>query len=171
MKQQNQNRNCIPLDDANRIVGAVEFLAGIGISDITTRIASSLKIQAAIAEHDAYDVDSLYKEAYNERLVLELLTLIGEIEAKNNGLLWFPDIQGGGLSLAEIATVERQRIVERSVELRGDKKDMANHRENLRRMLEAAPKSKEIRKTWEVLDASLEADIMYVDSLTNIEES
>ena len=126
MKKQNQNRNCISLDDAKRIIGAIEFIAGIGISDITTRIASSLKIQAAVTEHDAYDVDSLYKEAYNERLVLELLTLIGEIEAKNNGLLWFPDIQGGGLSPAEIATVERQRIIEREVELKGDKKTITS---------------------------------------------
>ena len=86
-----------------------------------------------------------------------------EVAARNNGILLFPEFTGD-LSESERLEVESRRIHDRVAELLGDEKEMVNHRKNLKSIF-SNTKDPMLLKTWRALDAQLEADIKYTESL------
>jgi len=168
MKEQNTKRTEMPLEDAGKIIRAIEGLEGIGITEISNHMAIGLKFEAAARDYRDHPVEALSDEAYFEGVVLDLLTLIGKIEAKNDGQLYFPKFSM--LTGEEKLELESRRIHARAVDLLGDKKEIEAHRRNLRRAFEDT-EDPNLLKTWEALDAQLEADIKYTKSLLTPQES
>lgn len=69
------------------------------------------------------------------------------------------------LSQSEIEDMKRWRDINRTRDLLGDVKQMNQHRRNLKEAF-AGTQNPEVLKTWEALDAQLESDIRFAESLT-----
>jgi len=163
MKEQNIETRTISIKDRDRIVNCVECLSNVtSLGDYTTRIAASLAIRAQLDATDQLNTVDLKEEADDFTLILDLFRVISEVSVKNEGILYFP--KATVLTEDEKLDLESKRIQSRVVDLLGDQKDMKEHRENLKRVF-SNTKDEKMLKTWKAVDAQLEAEILFSQSL------
>ncbi len=164
-----ENRR-ISADDRDRIVNEVEAMAEIGIRDMAAEIATALKMKAVTQDPQLYNLIDLGDDAFREHLLFDLLHVIADVEAKNDGILYFPDIDE--LTPQEKVHLASSRARNRASELK--ERNNKTFRQNVKKMYDAAVSDSTdisdierdlFAKTFEAIDADLEADILLIESL------
>ena len=179
MKKQGIDTRRISVKDRDLIISRIEGLTYVGdLRGWTARIAASLAVRAMLDTANHMNPIDLEGEAVDITLIMDLLIILSEVQGRSEGALYFPEVEefeiteGKKFDLEltprERADVERWRLIERSVEGRGDKNDLEQHRKNLKVVFEAAGTDDPLmQRTFEALDTGLEADICYLESLTS----
>ena len=169
------------LEEYKRLKKAIEDLEWVNnMQEMVLNISTAFKILGVFSEPTAYDADNLANETFGEKLVLKLLLVISDLQDRHNGSICLPELPIGTETLTsqEKLDLEARMARERAMYLMGGKKDIQSHRKILKEIFESADlsfipsnKDRELRerfkKTFEALDATLEADIQYMDFLTS----
>lgn len=170
--QRIENRR-ISEKDRDLIISTVEALGEIDLMVVINRLSLGLRAYATIQDPDLRgNVVDVAEDMWNEELVLTLLTTVSEISAKNDGVLFFPDIDE--LTPEERLDIEAHRARSKATELKGD--NLQAHRLNLEDMYKKAcqvlPEDDHLSRrallvTYKALDADLVADIKTTEYYKN----
>ncbi len=169
----NNQHNVLSRDDYQALQKALEELECVSnLDELIVNLNAGLKAWALLQDAGDLGAEAWADEIHDELKVFNALHILSSIKKNNDGLMNLPSLND--LSPQEKADIKRWRVIERAVELKGDKKALEKHRKNLKSMFEAERiimnDNKELirdaKKTWEALDAELEGDIMYADTLT-----
>lgn len=160
-----------------------EFVFIGDMRDFVTHITSAFRVHSSVKNYEDLNyshVDIAYEESC-ERILLKFLHTILTIQTKRDSDISLPrweDMTRHKLTDRQIAKLEVEEKQERAARLIGNSKSKAIHRQNLEKMFKVAQESgqgkewaDEAKRTYEAIDADLEAGIGYIEALLKPEGS
>lgn len=159
----------ITVEEYAALKKAIEWMECIDFTAMIARLATGQKARGLMMD-DNRDPEDIGFELYQDDRLFEFLGLISILKAKHDDYLELPDLSVpvNDLTPEEREDVERWRDINRVRDLLGGKKEIQEHRKILKAVFDSIKDQdlrKECHKTWAALDAQLENDIRFEESL------
>ena len=172
-----KDKHLITPEEYSKLVFDLESLVFVeNMDELILNLAGALKTHAANSDPDQWSMENLANETFYEKLVMKVLMTIRNIREAHMGKISLPCYPTctETLSAQEKLELEARRTRERAMKLKGE--DLKVLKDSLEEMYNFAcidtkttkDAKEDFKRTWEALDAELEADMKMTESIKAI---